>query len=69
MMRWVSAGLMSSRSVMPRVAVMMDAVVQAMPFWTKTALYGPASPVSLSRSVCRIVSASTVPVTSSPPKE
>ena len=66
--RWASlirstwAGVMESRSVMPRLAVITDAVVEAMPFWVNTALYGPAGPVIRCRSVSRMCSANSVPV-------
>jgi hypothetical protein len=52
------------RSRMPRLAATTDAVVQAMPFWTKGRLYGAASPVITSRSVPRTVAASSRPVSS-----
>ena len=50
-----------SISVMPSEAAMIVAQVEAMPFWVKVELYGPASPVSRSVSSVRISTASSLP--------
>ena len=55
-------------SVMPSEAVMIVAVVEAMPLVVKMSLYGAASPVSRSMSSARILIANSAPVTSAPPK-
>ena len=52
------------KSVMPSDAVTTVAVVHAMPFVEKIALYGPASPVNRSISSARILVASSAPDTS-----
>ena len=43
---------------------MIVAVVEAMPFWVKVALYGPASPVRWSSRSWRTVTASSPPLIS-----
>ena len=58
----------SEMSVIPSDAVMIVAVVEAMPLVVKMSLYGAASPVSRSMSSVRIVIASSAPVTSVPRK-
>ena len=55
-------------SVMPSEAVMIVAVVEAMPLVVKMSLYGAASPVSRSISSARILIANSAPVTSVPRK-